>query len=82
MPAAAMRVCPPTLCRSVWYKVRDNLLMPTFAETTSMAAVRALNTAIESVRLRLRLRHARSTQQWCPAAHACACADAACLVIS
>jgi hypothetical protein len=34
---------------SVWYKHRDNLFLPTFAETTSLILVRAVNTAFESV---------------------------------
>jgi hypothetical protein len=35
-------------CR-VWYKHRNNLFLPTYAETTSMALVRAFNTAVESI---------------------------------
>lgn len=35
-------------CR-VWYKHRDNLFLPTYAETASMATVRAINTAVESI---------------------------------
>jgi hypothetical protein len=33
----------------VWYKHRNNLFLPTYAETTSMALVRAVNTAVESI---------------------------------
>lgn len=35
--------------RPVWYKHRDNLFLPTYAETASMAIVRAVNTAFESI---------------------------------
>jgi len=38
----------PSCCR-VWYKHRDNYFLPTYAELTSMAIVRAANTAYESV---------------------------------
>jgi hypothetical protein len=33
----------------VWYKHRDNYFLPTYAELTSMAFVRAANTVYESV---------------------------------
>ncbi|WIA20601.1 hypothetical protein OEZ85_004985 [Tetradesmus obliquus] len=35
--------------RPVWYKHRNNLFLPTYAETTSMALVRAVSTATESI---------------------------------
>jgi hypothetical protein len=35
--------------RSVWYKHRDNYFLPTYAELSSMALVRAANTVYESV---------------------------------
>lgn len=40
-----------TLCGacSVWYKHRDNLFLPAYAELSSMALVRAANTVYESV---------------------------------
>jgi hypothetical protein len=33
----------------VWYKHRDNYFLPTYAELTSMALVRAANIVYESV---------------------------------
>lgn len=40
--------CCAHTCR-VWYKHRDNYFLPTYAELTSMALVRAANTVYESV---------------------------------
>lgn len=48
---ASAAECPaacPVTC-SVWYKHRNNLFLPTYAETTSMALVRAVSTATESI---------------------------------
>ena len=35
--------------RPVWYKHRDNLFLPTYAEVASMGVVRAFNSALECI---------------------------------
>lgn len=42
-------ICPLAAARSVWYKHLDNFFLPTYAELTSMALVRAGNTFYESI---------------------------------
>lgn len=41
-------LCRLMLCR-VWYKVRNNYQLPTYAEATSMFIVRAANAAFECI---------------------------------